>query len=379
MSGFGVYVHWPYCAAICPYCDFNVYRARDLDPAPLLAAIVADLEAQAARYAFPAADTLFLGGGTPSLLSGTDLARLIAAVDRVVGLKPDAEITLEANPEDAARFADHARAGVNRFSVGIQALNDADLKALGRFHSAQGARDAIEAAAATGRRVSMDLIYARQGQTLEAWAQELTEALALPVEHLSLYQLSVEAGTAFARAKARGRLVLPALEEAASFYESTLALCAAAGMPAYEVSNHARSVAARSRHNGLYWSGGTWAGVGPGAHGRVIDPTGALLATVAHAQPGAYRQAVETTGVGFAECAPMAPEEAGDERLVMGLRTVDGVSIAAVEALWGRPMRRDVLGALRADGFLTTDDGVLRLTPAGFLVADRIALELAVL
>lgn len=376
MSGFGVYIHWPYCGAICPYCDFNVYRARDRDPEPLLAAIIADLEGHQARSALPPADTVFLGGGTPSLLTGGQIGRLLAAVDRVVGLKPGAEVTLEANPEDRERFADHAAAGVNRFSLGVQALDDAALKALGRFHSAEEARAAVEAAAATGRRVSLDLIYARQGQSLAAWEAELTEALSWPVEHLSLYQLTVEGDTAFARAQARGRLTLPATDVAGAFYETTLAVTAGHGFPAYEVSNHARGPDAWSAHNLLYWSGGQWLGLGPGAHGRLVTPQG-WLATEAAARPEAYAQAVAARGVGWNSAELLSAEEAGDERLLMGLRTVQGAPIAEVEALWGRPLPRERLASLQAAGFVAAAEGVVRLTPQGFLVADRIALELA--
>ena len=376
MSGFGVYIHWPYCGAICPYCDFNVYRARDRDPEPLLGAIIADLEGHAARFALPPAQTVFFGGGTPSLLTGAQIGRLLAAVERTVGLAPQAEVTLEANPEDRARFAEQAAAGVNRFSIGVQALQDADLKALGRFHSAAEAQEAVHAAAATGQRVSLDLIYARQGQTLEAWEAELRQALAWPVEHLSLYQLTVEGDTAFARAQARGRLVLPAAELAGDFYETTLAITAGLGFGAYEVSNHARGRGAWSAHNLLYWTGGQWLGLGPGAHGRLWGPSG-WIATEAHARPEAYIRAVAETGVGWSEEALLSAEAAGDERLVMGLRTVLGAPIAEVEALWGRAMRRDKLEALCAQGFVTEAAGVIRLTPQGFLVADRIALELA--
>jgi oxygen-independent coproporphyrinogen-3 oxidase len=342
----------------------------------LLAAIIADLEGHAAQFALPQADTVFFGGGTPSLLTGVQIGRLLETVDRVVGLRAGAEVTLEANPEDRARFAEHAAAGVNRFSLGVQALNEADLKALGRFHSAGEAKAAVEAAAATGRRVSLDLIYARQGQTLSAWEAELREALSWPVEHLSLYQLTVEGETAFARAQARGRLVLPPPDLAGAFYQTTLAATAERGFPAYEVSNHARSREGWSAHNLLYWTGGQWLGLGPGAHGRVLSD-GGWLATEAQARPEAYGKAVSETGVGWASSALLTGEEAGDERLLMGLRTVLGAPIADVEALWGRAMTRERLAALAAEGYVIVAEGVVRLTPQGFLVADRIALELA--
>ncbi len=377
MSNLGVYVHWPFCTAICPYCDFNVYRARGQDVEGLLGAIVADLEAHARRGVKGPADTLFLGGGTPSLLDPVAIGLLIEAVDRVLGLKAGAEITLEANPEDWARFASQAAAGVNRFSLGVQALDDGSLKALGRFHSAAEARRAVDAAAATGQRVSLDLIYARQGQTLSAWEAELGAALTWPVEHVSLYQLTVEADTAFGRRQARGQLALPEGEEAAVFYELTQVVTAAAGFEAYEISNHARGRAAWSAHNLIYWTGGQWLGLGPGAHGRIVDEQGRWLATEALARPQAYADAVRSGAAPWADAVALSALELGDERLVMGLRTVLGASRQDVEALWGRAMDADVFATLEQQGFLRVADGVLRLTPAGLLVADRVALELA--
>lgn len=376
MSGFGVYIHWPYCAAICPYCDFNVYRAKDRDPEPLLEALIADLEGHAARFPTSPAQTLFLGGGTPSLLNGRQIGRLLAAVERILGLTPGAEITLEANPEDRSRFAEQAAAGINRFSIGAQALDDAALKALGRFHASAEAEAAVEAAARTGGRVSLDLIYARHGQSLSDWDKELRRALSWPVEHASLYQLTVKAGTAFARAQARGVLAAPGPELASAFYEATLMTTQALEFPAYEVSNHARNRAAWSAHNLLYWTGGQWLGLGPGAHGRLLTPKG-LIATEAHARPEAYIRAVRETGIGWDQSSCLTGEEAGDERLLMGLRTVLGAPIADIEAFWGRPMRRDRLALLQSEGFLTAEDGFVRLTAKGLIVADRIALELS--
>ena len=377
MSGLGVYVHWPYCTAICPYCDFNVYRARGHDAEALIAALIADLEAQARLGVRGPADTLFLGGGTPSLLEPAAIARLIEAVDRILGFRAGAEITLEANPEDWRRFAAQADAGVNRFSIGVQALDDAALKALGRFHTAAEARNAVDAAAATGQRVSLDLIYARHGQTLSAWEAELREAVAWPVEHLSLYQLTVEAGTAFARRKARGQLCLPEGSEAADFYELTQAVSKAAGFGAYEVSNSARGRAAWSAHNLIYWTGGQWLGLGPGAHGRIVDADGRWLATEALARPGDYVRAVQAGRAPWVEAVALSPEERGEERLVMGLRTVLGAPKAEIETLLGRPMAPARIAMLLEQGFMVAADGVLRLTPSGWLVADRVALELA--
>ena len=345
MSGFGIYVHWPYCAAICPYCDFNVYRARGASNAPLLDAIEADLAAHAERFGQRNAQSLFLGGGTPSLLNGEEVARIIGAARRSFGLAPDCEITLEANPEDASLFAGQAAAGVNRFSIGAQAFDDDDaLKALGRRHDAASGLRAVEAAAATGQRVSLDLIYAREGQSGSAWRDELERALALPIEHVSLYQLTIEPQTAFARRVERGQLSPPGQEEAASLYELTQEICNAAGFTAYEISNHARNEGARAMHNLIYWRSGDWIGVGPGAHGRVTHD-GARIASEAQRRPADYMDAVREHGVGWSTDTKLTGDEAADEVLIMGLRTHEGVDAARFEALRGPPAqsRRDRL------------------------------------
>ncbi len=376
MSAFGIYVHWPYCAAICPYCDFNVYRARGADNAPLLAAIEADLEAHAARFGKRRASTLFLGGGTPSLLSGAEIVRLIEAADKTFGLDADAEITVEANPEDRARFAEQCAAGVTRFSVGAQAFDDAALKALGRWHDAAASRAAVDAAAATGARVSLDLIYAREGQGVDAWRDELRGALALPVEHVSLYQLTIEPETAFARNVTRGALVAPSTEEAAALYEATQDVCDAAGFPAYEISNHARSPDARSRHNLIYWRSGDWIGVGPGAHGRLTN-NGVRIASEAQRRPSDYIDAVRENGLGWISEVRLSEQEHADEMLLMGLRTDEGLNIEAVERLRGAPIKPDALSWLQEQNLVAVAAGRVRLTRAGRLVANQIAAELA--
>lgn len=377
MSGFGIYVHWPYCAHICPYCDFNVYRARAADNTPLIEAIAADMEAHAARFGRRKAQSLFFGGGTPSLHAGADIARLIEAAARAFELAPDCEITLEANPEDSARFAEQAAAGINRFSIGMQALDDGALKALGRWHDAASALRAVEDAAATGKRVSLDLIYAREGQTPAAWREELTRALVLPIEHASLYQLTIEPETAFARRVARGQLTPPDVETAATLYEITQEVCEAAGFPAYEISNHARAEAARSAHNLLYWQSGDWIGVGPGAHGRVSHG-GARLALEAQRRPADYIDAVREHGIGWITETQLTREEIGDEMLMMGLRVAEGVDLARLEETRGRAVNRDALAWLVERGLVTHSDGRVRLTREGRVLANRIAAELAV-
>lgn len=374
--GFGIYIHWPYCSAICPYCDFNVYRPRGADPAPLLAAIESDLAEHARQFGPRPAQSIFLGGGTPSLLSGADVAHLIAGVARAFGLAAECEITLEANPEDAPRFAEHVGAGVNRLSIGVQALNDSDLKALGRRHDARLARLAVEAAAKTGARVSADLIYAREGQSVSAWETELREAMQLPVEHLSLYQLTIEAETAFARKVARGALSPPGPDEAASLYEATEALCAARGFEGYEISNYARGAAAQSRHNLVYWRSGEWVGVGPGAHGRLAR-AGVRIATEAHRRPSDYIDAVREHGLGWIADSPLSNAETADEILLMGLRVSEGVELARVEFLRDAELNREALAWLVEQGLLTHAEGRIGLTLRGRPLANKIAAELA--
>jgi len=371
MSGFGIYVHWPYCVAICPYCDFNVYRARGAENRPLLEAIAADLAAHGARFGRRSAQSIFFGGGTPSLLRGEEIAFLIEAAARAYDLAPDCEITLEANPEDRALFAEQAQAGINRFSIGAQAFDNAALKALGRRHDAAASLQAVEAAARTGRRVSLDLIYAREGQGLEAWRAELTEALKLPIEHASLYQLTIEPDTAFARRFARGHLHPPNDEAAADLYEATQEICAAAGFPGYEISNHARADDARSTHNLTYWRSGDWIGAGPGAHGRVVHQ-GMRLALEAQRRPADYIDAVRENGLGLIEETALKAEEWADEMMLMGLRTSEGVELARVEALRGRPIKRAAIAQACNWGLLNSDGETINLTQAGRVLTNRV-------
>jgi len=369
-------VHWPYCSAICPYCDFNVYRARGADNAPLIAAIGADLEEHARRFGRREAVSLFFGGGTPSLLRGAEIAQLIEAASSAFKLSADCEITLESNPEDAHLFSEQAAAGINRFSIGAQAFNDSDLKALGRLHDAAASLRAVEAAVATGQRVSLDLIYAREGQSVEAWRSELGQALALPIEHVSLYQLTIEPGTAFARRVDRHELTPPNDDLSAELYEATQEVCDAAGMPAYEISNHARTLAGRSRHNAIYWNSDDWIGVGPGAHGRVSH-NGERIALEAQRKPAAYIEAVKANGVGWSAKSRLTAQESADEVLLMGLRVEEGVELARVEALRSTPINREKLTWLMAQGLVTQDNGRIRLTRSGRLLSNRIVAELA--
>ncbi|MGD9981676.1 MAG: radical SAM family heme chaperone HemW [Hyphomonadaceae bacterium] len=375
MNATGIYVHWPYCSAICPYCDFNVYRARGAGNAPLIEAIAADLAAHAARFGRREIVSLFFGGGTPSLLRGKEVEQLVAAASRAFDLAGGCEISLEANPEDAGLFAEQAAAGVNRFSVGVQSLDDEALRALGRKHDARAALGAVETAAKTGKRVSLDLIYAREGQGVAEWRGELSRALVLPIEHVSLYQLTIEPGTAFARRVDRGQLLPPDDELSAELYEATQEVCDTAGFPAYEISNHARSDAARSRHNALYWTSQDWIGVGPGAHGRVTHD-GARFAFEAQRRPGDYIDAVRETGVGWISEGQLTGEQSADEALLMGLRIDEGADIARIETLRGKPLNATALAWLVEQRLVIRERDRIRLTRAGRLLSNRIVAEL---
>ncbi|GAM97228.1 radical SAM family enzyme [alpha proteobacterium U9-1i] len=375
-GGFGIYVHWPYCTAICPYCDFNVYRARHQDNDALLGAIEADITAHAERFGKRQAQSIFLGGGTPSLLRGAEIERLIATCARAYDITSDCEITLECNPEDAALLAEQVSAGINRVSIGVQSLDDAALKALGRRHSSASALHAVAAAEKTGARVSLDLIYAREGQSVDAWRAELARALALPAEHVSLYQLTIEPDTAFARKVARGALTPPDADAAAELYKATQEECERAGFTGYEISNHARSPGARARHNLIYWRGGDWLGVGPGAHGRVTYEN-KRYATEAHRRPADYIDAVRENGFGWLSETPLTNEESADELLIMGLRIDEGVQVARLNALRAKPIDPQALAWLEEQGFVTLNDGRVRLTALGKPLANKIAAEIA--
>ncbi len=370
----GIYIHWPYCARICPYCDFNVVRdrGRTEQKAALTAAILADLEAHAALTGPRRLVSIFFGGGTPSLMDPADVTRLIAAARALWTPADDLEISLEANPTDAeaARFADLAAAGVGRLSLGVQSLDDDALALLGRNHDARAARRAIEIASAAFARLSVDLIYALPGQDLAAWAAELALVAGLGAEHLSPYQLTIEPGVAFHRRVQRGTLVPVNADRAADFYETTQRVLEGAGFEAYEVSNHARGEAARSRHNLVYWRGEDYIGVGPGAHGR-LTLGGQRFATTAPDGIAGYVEAVGRTGAGSPR-ERLSSREVALERLLMGLRTVEGVPLAELAPL-GIPASR--LHSL--DGLLVVQGGCLIATRAGRPVLDRVIADLA--
>ncbi|TYO90557.1 radical SAM family heme chaperone HemW [Oceanicella actignis] len=375
-GGFGIYVHWPFCKSKCPYCDFNSHVSAHVDHDAWRQALIADLEAAARLTPGRRARTMFFGGGTPSLMPPATVAALIDAVERLWGFEPGAEITLEANPTsvEAAAFRGYAAAGVNRVSMGVQALNDADLRALGRTHGAAEAMAAFDVARAVFRRVSFDLIYARQNQTPQAWEAELRRALDLAADHLSLYQLTIEPGTRFAQLHARGRLRgLPADDDAARMYELTQELCEAAGMPAYEISNHARP-GDESRHNLIYWRYGDYVGAGPGAHGR-LTVEGRRLATENLRAPGAWLEAMRA-GRPAASFEEIAPEDQAAEYLLMSLRLAEGTDPARHARLGGRPFDPERVARLVEQGVLTWRAERLAATRKGRALLDAALREL---
>ncbi|MGN6517623.1 MAG: radical SAM family heme chaperone HemW [Rhizomicrobium sp.] len=379
MTGFGIYVHWPFCAAKCPYCDFNSHVRARIEEDAWTDAIVRELEHVAAWQGGerPIVETIFFGGGTPSLMSGKAVGTAIDTIARLWRMANDVEITLESNPAsaDAGRFRDYRAGGVNRVSLGVQALNDKDLKMLGRLHDVAEAKSALGMAMNTFDRVSLDLIYARPDQTAQAWRDELKEALAFGTGHLSLYQLTIEPATPFATLARTGSLVPLDDDNAASLYEITQELAEAAGRPAYEISNHAKP-GEESRHNLLYWRYGQYAGVGPGAHGR-LDIGGKRIATMTEKLPERWQQAVSRRGHGIVEESEVPRADAAREHLLMNLRLAEGLDLAAYRARWNTAPNAARLAELSEQGFLKTENGRLIATPAGRLVLNRLIAEIA--
>ena len=371
--GFGLYVHWPYCARICPYCDFNVYAAKDRDAEPLLDAIIADIQAHRDRLSeHPALESVFLGGGTPSLLSASQIGRLLEAVNDAFDTSQHVEITLETNPNDVLRDTPRAwrGAGVNRLSLGVQSLDDAALSFLGRDHNTENARAALDKVQAVFDNHSVDLIYARPEQSLNAWDSELREVLSLGAPHLSLYELTIEERTAFGKRAARGEISPMPDDDQADLYELTQAICAEHGLNAYEVSNHARGPAFESRHNHIYWASGDWIGVGPGAHGRLtID--GNRFATEAPRRPADYISSPHPAET------QLTTLDTAREFLAMSLRPVQGMDLARFETLFGCLPKPEILETLKANGLARITGNTLKLTPNGQLLADHIAGQLA--
>jgi putative oxygen-independent coproporphyrinogen III oxidase len=376
---FGVYIHWPFCLSKCPYCDFNSHvRHAAVDEARFAHAFAAEIAATAARVPGRTVATIFFGGGTPSLMQPATVGAILDAIARHWRVAPDVEVTLEANPTsvEATRFLGFRAAGVNRVSLGVQALDDAALKELGRLHSADEALDAVAVARAIFDRYSFDLIYARPGQTPQAWAAELERAIARAGEHLSLYQLTIEQDTPFAALQAAGKLIIPDDDAARALYDTTQTICAHAGLPTYEISNHARP-GAECRHNLVYWRAQEYAGIGPGAHGR-LDLESGRHATATAKRPETWLMRVEALGHGVVTDEALTGEQMADEFLLMGLRLAEGVDPARYARLAGRALDPRRIARLREQGAVEiTASGMLRVTLAGFPVLDAVVADLA--
>ena len=388
-QAFGVYIHWPFCLSKCPYCDFNSHVRREpIDEGRFTRAFAAEIAATAARVPGRIVSTIFFGGGTPSLMQPSTIGGVLDAVARHWRVAPDAEITLEANPTsvEATRFRGYRTAGVNRVSLGVQALDDRALAELGRMHSAREALDAVAVARTVFGRYSFDLIYARPNQEPKAWASELKCALAEAGEHLSLYQLTIEPDTPFAALHAAGKLRVPDGDTSRTLYDTTQEICAAHGLPAYEISNHARP-GGECRHNLVYWRAHEYAGIGPGAHGRLnhgrlnigrLDSDGERHATATEKRPEAWLSQVEQQGHGLVSDDVLTREERSDEFLLMGLRLAEGIDIDRYAKLSGRPLDPARIAMLHEHGLVeTTGEGRLRVTLPGFPVLDAVVADLA--
>ncbi len=372
-----VYIHWPYCQSKCPYCDFNSYARRSISEEEYLQAAIAELRHYAQLTAQRTVTSVFFGGGTPSLMAPADVGALLDEIAALWPLDRASEITLEANPSsvEAGRFAGYRAAGVNRISLGVQSLNDDELRFLGRLHTAAEARHALKIAARHFARVNFDLIYARPGQKAEEWRAELTAALDLSLGHLSLYQLTIEPETAFFDLQRRGKLRIPGAELAADLYDLTQEICEAAGLPAYEVSNHA-SPGEESRHNLTYWRYGDYIGAGPGAHGRMTVPH-AKLATAAIKAPPAWAAQISQQGHGCAERLELSAREQAEEMVLMGLRLSEGMDVHRLQARTGYSLQPSKLAELEEEGLLLKEGAQMRVTRRGRLVLNAIAGMLA--
>ena len=375
-GGFGLYIHWPFCEAKCPYCDFNSHVSRSIDQRAWRDAYLSELERGAAETQGRVLNAVFFGGGTPSLMDPDVVADVIAAIRRLWPTANDLEITLEANPGsvEADRFAAFRQAGVNRISMGIQALNDADLKRLGCIHTIAEGLAAFDIARTTFDRVSFDLIYGRQNQTLADWQTELKQALSLAIDHMSLYQLTIEQGTAFGDRYAVGKLRgLPTDDLGADMYAATQDICGEMGMPSYEVSNHARD-GAQSRHNLIYWRYGDYLGIGPGAHGRLTQ-NGNRFATECFSNPKRWLDA-SVSGATEKPRELLTTEDQGSEFLMMGLRLKEGVDLRRYEALAGAPLSTKKITQMQDIGMISRVQDQLFVTDQGFMVLNAILAEL---
>jgi putative oxygen-independent coproporphyrinogen III oxidase len=378
-DAFGVYVHWPFCLSKCPYCDFNSHvRHQPIDEERFARAFAREIETTAARTPGRTVSSIFFGGGTPSLMKPQTISAILDSIGKHWSVADDAEVSLEANPTsvDATRFHGYRAAGVNRVSLGVQALNDASLKSLGRLHSAREALDAVAIARSAFDRYSFDLIYARPDQTPAMWTEELKLAISEAAEHLSLYQLTIEEGTPFFGLHAAGKLKTPDEDMARILYDVTQEVCAQHGLPSYEISNHARP-GAECKHNLVYWRGQEYAGVGPGAHGR-LDIDGHRHAVATEKRPETWLMRVEATGHGVITDDLLNSEERADEFLLMGLRLNEGIDPERYKVLSGRALDPDRIRILREEGAIVVEDnGRLRVTQEGFPVLDAVVADLA--
>src|SRR5687768_2062815 len=376
---FGVYLHWPFCLSKCPYCDFNSHvRHGGIDETRYVRAFAREIAATAERVPGRVVSTIFFGGGTPSLMQPSTVEALLNEISKHWIVVPGAEVTLEANPTsvEAERFRGYRSAGVNRVSLGVQSLDDASLKELGRLHSAREALDAVAVARSIFSRYSFDLIYARPKQTPQQWATELKLAIAEAAEHLSLYQLTIEPGTPFFALHRAGKIATPNDDVGRELYDITQEICAAAGLPAYEISNHARP-GAECRHNLVYWRGHEYAGIGPGAHGR-LNIGGVRYATETEKRPESWLMRVEASGHGLTVNEPLMTGEQADEYLLMGLRLAEGIDPERYEKLSGRPLDEKRISILKEEGAIESmADGRLRVTLSGFPVLDAVVADLA--
>ena len=377
--GFGVYVHWPFCAAKCPYCDFNSHvRHQPVDQERFAAAFLKETEWMRRLSGPKTVTSIFLGGGTPSLMEPATVETILNGIARHWHVPDGIEITMEANPSsvEATRFRGYRAAGVNRVSLGVQALNDTDLKFLGRLHDVADALKAIGLARDIFPRMSFDLIYARPHQTVEAWEKELRQAISYAVDHLSLYQLTIEEDTPFFNLHKAGKFIVPDGDQSALLYEATQEITASEGLPAYEVSNHAKP-GAESRHNLTYWRYGDYAGIGPGAHGRLTRGS-EKLATATMRRPEGWLELVEKRGHGIVDEERLSRDEQADELLLMGLRLREGVDLARWQQLSGRDPDPDREQALLEHGFIERlGNSRLRCTPQGMLILDAVVADLA--
>jgi len=378
-DAFGVYVHWPFCLAKCPYCDFNSHvRHEKPDEARYARAIARELEYMKPRTDAREVTSIFFGGGTPSLMQPATVQSVLDEIAKHWTVSKDAEITLEANPTsvEAERFRGYRAAGVNRVSLGVQALDDASLKNLGRMHTAKEALAAVEVARENFPRISFDLIYARPAQTPDAWREELTQALTFAPEHLSLYQLTIEPDTMFEKLHRAGKLIMPDADTARALWDVTQELCGARNMPAYEISNHAKT-GAEARHNLVYWRYQEYVGVGPGAHGR-IGADGERVATSTEKHPERWLAEIEQNGHGLIEDEKLSHLEQADEMLVMGLRLAEGIDVARFERLTGVSLNAERVSFLESEGLVERSSGSrLRVTASGFPLLNAIVADLA--